>query len=151
MCNLFLNMKYNNKNHLIWLTFLIIIYHRKISSLLHSIFCCISQTWKLIHCHFYSFTWFLIKLAWLNGHQNSFKIFNNWASFHACFKTIEENHMKNFYPTLRIKEEFRKIPWSIYSPNFNVNCRKSELSYFKLAIRIYFYKDSLKIAIINSN
>ena len=64
--------------------------------------------------------------------DKSFKICNNWNSFHNDIENIKSNLIKNAYPPFLINKVIKKYLDYKFSSNRNQLKDKSEVHYFKL-------------------
>ena len=62
----------------------------------------------------------------------SFKICNNWKSFHTDIENIKSNLIKNAYPPFLINKVIKKYLDYKFSSNQNQLKDKSDIHYFKL-------------------
>ena len=65
--------------------------------------------------------------------DGSFKIRNNWNSFHDGIKNIKSNLIKNAYPSFLIDEVIKKYLDHMFCSNQNELKDTSNIYYFKLA------------------
>ena len=96
----------------------------------------VSKDHKLIFTglllHFKSFTSFSCKISLIKRViDRSFKICNNWISFHNDIENIESNLIKNAYPPFLINVIKKFIDYK-FSSNQNQLKDKSDVHYFKL-------------------
>ena len=64
--------------------------------------------------------------------NRSFKIYNNWNSFHNDIENIKSNLIKNAYPPFLIDKVIKKYLDYKFSSNQNQLKDKSDVHYFKL-------------------
>ena len=64
--------------------------------------------------------------------DRSFKIYNNWKSFHNDIENIKFNLIKNAYPPFLIDKVIKKYLDYKFSSNQNQLKDKSEVHFFKL-------------------
>ena len=64
--------------------------------------------------------------------DRSFKICNNWNSFHNDIENIKSNLIKNVYPSFLIDKVMKKYLHYKFSSNENYLKGKSDVHYFKL-------------------
>ena len=91
--------------------------------------------------------------------DRSFKISNNWNSFHNDIENIKSNHINNAYPPLLIDKVIKKYFDYTFSLNQNQLKHKSGIHYFKLPyicnlshhIKINFSKICKEFCKENSN
>ena len=83
--------------------------------------------------NFKSFTSFSYKISLIKCLiDRSFKICNNWNSFHNDIENIKSNLIKNAYPPFLIDKVIKKYLDYKFSSNQNQLKDKSEVHYFKL-------------------
>ena len=83
--------------------------------------------------NFKSFTSFSYKITLIKCLiDRSFKIFNNWNSFHNDIENIKSNLIKNAYPPFFIDKVIKKYLDYKFSDNQNQLIDKSDVHYFKL-------------------
>ena len=80
----------------------------------------------------YSFQVSIIKISHFKLIDRSFKICNNWDSFHNEIKSIKSNLIKNVYPPFLIDKVIKMYVDYKFSSNQNQLKDKSEVLYFKL-------------------
>ena len=80
----------------------------------------------------YSFQVSIIKISHFKFINRSFKICNNWDSFHNEIKSIKSNLIKNAYPPFLIDKVIKMYVDYKFSSNQNQLKDKSEVLYFKL-------------------
>ena len=89
---------------------------------------------------FNSFTSFSYKINLMKCLiDRSFKICNNWNSFHNDIQNIKSNLIKNAYPPFLIDKIIKKYLDYKFSSNQNQLKGKSDVYYFKACVR-YFYQ-----------
>ena len=82
---------------------------------------------------FKSFTSFSYKISLIKCLiDRSFKICNNWKSFHNDTENINSNLIKNAYPPLLIHKVIKKYLDYTFSSNRTQLKDKSDVHYFKL-------------------
>ena len=64
--------------------------------------------------------------------DGSFKIYNNWSSFHNDIENIKYNLIKNAYPSFLINKVIKKYLDYKFSSDQNQLKDKSDVHYFKL-------------------
>ena len=80
-----------------------------------------------------SFTSFSYKISLIKCLiDRSFKICNNWNSFHNDIESIKSNLIKNAYPPFLINKVIKKYLDYKFSSNQNQSKDKSDVHYFKL-------------------
>ena len=83
--------------------------------------------------NFKSFTSFSYKISLIKCLTNrSFKICNNWNSFHNDTENIKSNLIKNAYPPFLIDKVIKKYLDYKFSSNQNQLKDKRDVYYFKL-------------------
>ena len=83
--------------------------------------------------NFKSFTSFSYKISLIKCLiDRSFKICNNWNSFHNDIENIKSNLIKNVYPSFLIDKVMKKYLHYKFSSNENHLKGKSDVHYFKL-------------------
>ena len=83
--------------------------------------------------NFKSFTSFSYKIRLIKYLiHGSFKIYNNWNSFHNDIENIKYNLIKNAYPPFLIDKVIKKYLHCKFSSNQNQLKDKSDFHYFKL-------------------
>ena len=83
--------------------------------------------------NFKSFTLFLYKISLITCLiDTSFKICNNWNSFHNDIEKIKSNLIKNAYPPFLIDKVIKKYLDCKFSSNQNQLKDKSDVHFFKL-------------------
>ena len=83
---------------------------------------------------FKSFTSFSYKISLIRCPiDRSFKICNNWKSFHNDIENIKSNLIKNAYPYFIIDKVIKKYLGYKFSCNHNQLKDKSDVHYFKLS------------------
>ena len=65
--------------------------------------------------------------------DRSFKIFDNWNSFHKDIEAIKSNLIKNAYPSFLIDKVIKKYLDHEFSSNQNQINDTSDVYYFKLS------------------
>ena len=92
------------------------------------------MTYTGLLLNFKSFTLFSYKLSLINCLIDmSFKICNNWSSFHNDIKKIKSNLIKNAYLPFLIDKVIKKYFDYKFSSNQNQFKDKSDIHYFKLS------------------
>ena len=82
---------------------------------------------------FKSFPLFSYKISLIKSFiDTSFKIFNNWNSFHNNIENIKSNLIKKPYPPFLIDKVIKRYPDCKFYSNQNQIKDKSEVHYFKL-------------------
>ena len=85
----------------------------------------------LLNCQ--SFAWFSYKISLIKCLiDRSFKICNNWNSFHNDIESFKSNLMKNAYPPFLINKVIKKYLSYQFCSNQNQLKGTSEVHYFKL-------------------
>ena len=83
--------------------------------------------------NFKSFTSFSYKISLIKCLiDRSFKVCNNWNSFHSDIENIKSNLIKNAYPPFLIDKVIKKYLDYNFSSNQNQLKDKSDVYYFKL-------------------
>ena len=83
--------------------------------------------------HFKSFTSFSYKINLIKCLiDRSFKICNNWNSFHNDIENIKSNRIKNAYPLFLVDNVIKKYLNYKFSSNQNQLKDTSDVHYFKL-------------------
>ena len=91
------------------------------------------STYSGLLLNFKSFTSFSYKISLIKCLiDRSFKICNNWNSFHNDIENIKSDLIKNAYPPLLIDKVIKKDLYYRFSDNQNQLKDKSEVHYFKL-------------------
>ena len=91
------------------------------------------STYTGLLLNFKNFTSFLHKLSLIKClTDRSFKICNNWNSFHNDIENIKFNLIKNEYPPFLIDQVNKKYLDCTFSSNHNKLKDKSDVHYFKL-------------------
>ena len=91
------------------------------------------MTYTGLLLNFKSFTSFSCKISLTKCQiDRSFKICNNWNSFHKYIEYIKSNLIKNSYPLFLIDKVIKKYLDYKFSSNQNQLNDKSEVHYFKL-------------------
>ena len=93
------------------------------------------MTYTGLVLNFKSFTSFSFKISLikcLNLSQMSFKICNNWDSFHNDIENIKSNLIKSAFPLFLIYKVIKKYLGYKFSSNQNQLKDKSDVHYFKL-------------------
>ena len=86
-----------------------------------------------LHSNFKSFTSFSWKISLIKCLiDRSFKICNNWNSFHNDKENIKSNLIKNAYPSFFINKIIKKYVDYKFSSNWNQSKDKSHVHYIKL-------------------
>ena len=94
---------------------------------------CHKSTYTNLLLNFKSFTSFWYKISLIKCLvDKSFKICNNWNSFHNDIESIKFNLNKNAYPPLLIGKVIKKYLNSKFSSNQNQLKDTSHVHYFKL-------------------
>ena len=89
-------------------------------------------TYTELLLNFKCFTSFLYKISLIKCLIDSFKICNNWNSFHNDIESIKSNLIKNAYPPFLIDKVIKKYLDYKFSSNQNQLKDKSDVHYFKL-------------------
>ena len=90
-------------------------------------------TYTRLLLNFKSFTSFLYKISLIKCLiDRSFKICNNWKSFHNDIENIKSNLIKNAYPPFLIDKVIKKYFDYKFSTNQNQFKDTSDVHYFKL-------------------
>ena len=88
---------------------------------------------------FKSFTSFSYKTSFFKCLiDRSFKICNNWNSFHNDIENVKSNLIKNGYPSFFINKVIKKYLDYKFSSNKNQLKDKSDVHYFKLPYEATF-------------
>ena len=91
------------------------------------------MTYTGLLLNFKSFTSFSYKISLIKCLiDRSFKICNNWNSFHNDIENIKSNLIKNAYPPFLIDKVIKKYLDYKFSSNQNQSKDKSDVHYFKL-------------------
>ena len=91
------------------------------------------STYTGLLLNFKSFTSFSYKISLIKCLiDRSFKICNNWNSFHNDIENIKSNLIKNAYPPFLIDKVIKKYLEYKFSSNQNQLKDKSDVHYFKL-------------------
>ena len=91
------------------------------------------STYTGLLLNFKSFTSFSYKISLIKCLiDRSFKICNNWNSFHNDIENIKSNLIKNAYPPFLIDKVIKKYLDYKFSSNQNQLKDKSDIHYFKL-------------------
>ena len=91
------------------------------------------STYTALLLNFKSFTAFSCKISLIKCLiDRSFKICNNWNSFHNDIENIKSNLIKNAYPLFLIDKVIKKYLDYKFSSNQNQLKDKSDVHYFKL-------------------
>ena len=91
------------------------------------------STYKGLLLNFKSFTSFSYKISLIKCLiDRSFKICNNWNSFHNDIENIKSNLIKNAYPPFLIDKVIKKYLDYEFSSDQNQLEDKSDVHYFKL-------------------
>ena len=91
------------------------------------------STYTGLLLNFKSFTSFSYKISLVKCLiDRSFKICNNWTSFHNDIENIKSNLIKNAYPSFLIDKIIKKYLNYKFSCNQNQLKDKSDVHYFKL-------------------
>ena len=94
---------------------------------------CHKSTCTGLLLNFKSFTSFSYKISLIKCLiDRSFKICNNWNSFHNDIENIKSNLIKNAYPPFLIDKIIKKYLDYKFSSNQNQLKDKSDVHYFKL-------------------
>ena len=89
--------------------------------------------YAVLFLNFKSFTSFLYKISLIKCLiDSSFKICNNWNSFHNVIENIKFNLIKNGYPPFFINKVIKKLLNYKFSSNQNQVKDTSDVHYFKL-------------------
>ena len=80
--------------------------------------------------------------------DRSFKIYNNWNSFHKDIEIIKSNLIKNAYPPFLIDKVIKKYLGYKFSSNQNQLKNTSDVYYFNDTHRekLYFFQFSTRMA-----
>ena len=90
-----------------------------------------TYVWLLLN--FKSFTSFSYKISFIKClTDRSFKICNNWNSFHNDIENIKSNLIENAYPPFLINKVIKKYIDCKFSSNQKQLKSKSDVYYFKL-------------------
>ena len=90
-------------------------------------------TYTGLFFNFKSFTSFSYKISLIKCViDSSFKICNNWNSFHNDIENIKSNLIKNAYPPFLIDKAIKMYLCYKFSSNQNHLKEKSDVHYFKL-------------------
>ena len=90
-------------------------------------------SFQVLLLYFKSFTSFSYKISLIKWLMDmSFKICNNWNSFHNDKENIKSNLIKNVYPPFLINKVIKKYLDYKFSSNQNQLKDKSDVHYFKL-------------------
>ena len=117
------------------------------------------STYRQLLLNFKSFTSFSYKISLIKCLiDRSFKIWNNWNSFHNDIENIKSNLIENAYPPFIIDKVTKKYLDYKFSSNQNQLKDKSEVHYFKLPYignlsnhivnHIEFCKENLNIKLV---
>ena len=91
------------------------------------------MTYTRLLLNFKSFTSFSYKISLIKCLiDRSFKICNNWNSFHNDIENIKSNLIKNAYPPFLIDKVIKKYLYHKFSSNQNQLKDTSNVYYFKL-------------------
>ena len=96
------------------------------------------STYTGLLLNFKSFTSFSYKISLIKCLiDRSFKICNNWKSFHNDIENIKSNLIKNAYPPFLIDKVIKRYLDYKFSSNQNQLKDKSNLYYFKLLYNVF--------------
>ena len=91
------------------------------------------STYTVLLLNFKSFTSFSYRISLIKCLiDRSFKICNNWNSFHNDVENVKSNVIKNAYPLFLINKAIKKYLDYKFSSNGNQLKDKSDVHYFKL-------------------